>query len=652
MSLKSCTLFIIFLISISLSAQNQDLHTNSRSALSNFNKARFYYQKHDLLNAEKQLKQAIRHDSEFIEAHIALADLYSNVNREANAMEHYLRAIEIDPAAYPAVLYDVAGMKFNAGEYQESKDLYLKYKNTGELLPNDSAMVQKSLDKCDFALHAIANPVPFELKNLGEGINSRHKEYFPSITVDDQTFLFTRAVPYNNDPNRDQEDFYISHKTDSVWGEAYDIGMPINTSNNEGAPTLSADGNILIFTACERHRDYGNGREGFGSCDLFFSLKDGDSWTEPRNLGAPVNTYNWESQPSFSSDGKTLYFIRNIRTRDKSKIDQDIYVTELQNDGHWTVPKKLGPNINTPGREESVFIHPDGQTLYFSSDGHTGMGGLDIFRVQKDENGEWGEPLNLGYPINTHNHENSILISSDGKYAFFASNREGGYGGLDLYSFELPEKLRPKPITYLKGVVFDIETKQKLGAAFELINLDDGETVTTSFSNDKTGEFLVALPTDRDYALNVQKDGYLFYSDNFSLKGYHSKVEPFLKDIPLQPIKIGQKIILKNIFFELDKYDLREESLVELNKMLLFLAQNPKLSVEISGHTDDQGSDDYNQELSENRAHAVYEFLIKNGIDKERLSYKGYGESAPIEDNTNAEGRASNRRTEMKITGI
>jgi len=322
--------------------------------------------------------------------------------------------------------------------------------------------------------------------------------------------------------------------------------------------------------------------------------------------------------------------VRNIRNR-TGEVEQDIYRTRIQ---PWRAAglcaQKLVPNINTPGREESVFIHPDGQTLYFSSDGHTGMGGLDIFMSQKDENGEWGKPINLGYPINTYNDENSILISSDGKYAYFASDRDGGYGGLDLYYFELPDEFRPKPITYLKGIVYDAETKQKLRAAFELIDVDNDSTIITSFSNDVTGEFLVALPSDKNYALNVQRDGYLFYSDNFSLKGFFSKLEPFLKDIPLQPIKIGERIVLRNIFFELDKYELQSESITELTKILDFLNKNKKLSVELSGHTDDQGSDEYNQELSEMRAKAVYEYLVLHGIDKNRMTFIGYGEEQPI----------------------
>ncbi len=651
MSLKPFLLIaFIFLVSNAF-AQNPELHTKDKSALNHFKRANGFYRNYELLEAEKELKKAIRIDPEFLEAHLYLADIYIQAKREKEAMYKFQRVIEIDPTAYPNVFIDLGSLYFQNGEYQKSKDIYTQFTQIDSLSDNNSILAAKGIERADFALRAIENPVPFEPKNLGQEINSPYSEYFPSMTVDDQTILFTRAVPYRYAASNKQEDFFISEKIDGQWSNANGVGEPINTDNNEGAPSLSADGQILIFTACERYGEYGDNRIGYGSCDLFFSVKNGNEWSQPKNIGQPVNSYHWESQPSFSSDGKTLFFVRNIRNR-TGEVEQDIYRTRIQNDGSWSVPQKLGPNINTPGREESVFIHPDGQTLYFSSDGHTGMGGLDIFMSQKDENGEWGEPINLGYPINTHNDENSILISSDGKYAYFASDRDGGYGGLDLYYFELPDEFRPKPITYLKGIVYDAETKQKLRAAFELIDVDNDSTIITSFSNDVTGEFLVALPSDKNYALNVQRDGYLFYSDNFSLKGFFSKLEPFLKDIPLQPIKIGERIVLRNIFFELDKYELQSESITELTKILDFLNKNKKLSVELSGHTDDQGSDEYNQELSEMRAKAVYEYLVLHGIDKNRMTFIGYGEEQPIESNENPEGRASNRRTEMKIIGI
>ena len=393
---------------------------------------------------------------------------------------------------------------------------------------------------------------------------------------------------------------------------------------------------------------------------LFFSRKVGDNWSSPINMGPPINTKSWESQPSISSDGKTLYFVRAVRDK-TNKMNGDIFMSEVGDDGRWKTPVRLSNKINTPGNEQSVFIHPDNQTLYFSSDGHTGMGGMDIYMSRKDKNGEWGDPVNLGYPINTVKDENSFTVSGDGKTAYFASDRPGGYGGLDLYSFELPEQFRPLSVSYMKGKVFNKETKQPLYAKFELIDIETGKTVVKSYSNKVSGEFLVCLPLNKDYALNVSANGYLFYSENFSFDTLNSQVTGhrsqlkglpvYEKDIPLSSVKVGETVVLKNIFFETAKFDLKPQSQVELNKLLDLLLKNPKMKIEISGHTDKVGGNDYNQTLSENRAKAVYDYLVAHNISPDRLSYKGYGDTKPIDTNDTDAGRANNRRTQFEVIG-
>ncbi len=366
-------------------------------------------------------------------------------------------------------------------------------------------------------------------------------------------------------------------------------------------------------------------------------------WIEPENIGQPVSSKFWESQPSLSADGMSLYFVSN---RDNN---YDIWVTQLNQYGDWGKPQKLNNNINTSGYEGSVFIHPDNQTLYFSSDGLIGMGGLDIFMSRKDSTGDWGKAINLGYPINTHKDENSIVISAEGELAMFASDRADGFGGLDIYEFELYEDARPQYVTYMKGKVFDIETKKKLGARFELIDLKTSEVAIKSKANTGSGEFIVCLPTDREYALNVSYDGYLFYSENFNLEGVFSNTEPFLMDIPLKPIKPGESVVMKNVFFEHDKYLLLDESKVELGKLITFLEQNPEVKIEIGGHTDNVGDIAYNLELSQKRAKAVNDYLVEQGVDQVRLLYKGYGESQAVDSNETEKGRANNRRTEVRI---
>jgi len=293
MSLKPFLLIaFIFLVSNAF-AQNPELHTKDKSALNHFKRANGFYRNYELLEAEKELKKAIRIDPEFLEAHLYLADIYIQAKREKEAMYKFQRVIEIDPTAYPNVFIDLGSLYFQNGEYQKSKDIYTQFNQIDSLSDNNSILAAKGIERADFALRAIENPVPFEPKNLGQEINSPYSEYFPSMTVDDQTILFTRAVPYRYAASNKQEDFFISEKIDGQWSNANGVGEPINTDNNEGAPSLSADGQILIFTACERYGEYGDNRIGYGSCDLFFSVKNGNEWSQPKNIGQPVNSYHW-----------------------------------------------------------------------------------------------------------------------------------------------------------------------------------------------------------------------------------------------------------------------------------------------------------------------------------------------------------------------
>jgi outer membrane protein OmpA-like peptidoglycan-associated protein len=634
--------FLVFMLFSSI-VFGQQLSTKSKKAEKAYVNGENSFRAQDLAGAEKYFLKAVEIDPNFFEAFMMLGDIYEKNNDDTSAVIAYTKAIEIDPSIFPAVMFLTANVEFQNGWYAEAAKHYSMYIDSEGAYEKNLARAKKQLANCNFAMNALENPVPFDPKNLGEGINSSKNEYFPCITADNQTILFTRLLDDSRSYSGRQEDFFVAKMENGEWQKAKNIGPPINSVYNEGAPSLSADGNILIFTACENVNGYGAGREGFGRCDLFVSKKNGPAWTVPYNLGRPVNSSHWESQPSFSADGRTLYFVSN---RDGG---YDIFVSKVDTEGKWSEPEKLGPNINTSGYEGSVFIHPDNQTLYFSSDGHIGMGKMDIYLSRKDSLGNWGKAENLGYPINTFKDENSIVVSADGQLALFASNRKTGFGGLDIYGFDLYEEARPQPVTYMKGVVFDIESQEKLKANFELIDLQTGKTVISSFSDPGNGEFLVCLPANHNFALNVSREGYLFYSENFSLKGEHQQNAPVLKDIPLKPIKVGEVVILNNIFFESDKYDLKPESTVELEKLVDFLENNPSIKIEISGHTDNVGSTSYNIDLSENRAKAVYDFLINNHISPERLQYKGYGETLAIDSNDTEQGKANNRRTEFKI---
>lgn len=635
-----------FLLPVVVISQEYELSTKSKKAIKYYNNGQHFLKENSVYMAKENFELAIKEDSEFYEAYMILGDIYEQEDNDSAAVRYYSSAVLVNPDYFPPTYFILANLEYKNGWYEgavEHYKAYLKYESTHG---DNQVKAEKRLANCEFSVVAIQNPVPFDPVNLGSMVNSKHNDYFPCLTADNQTLLFTRLLPDSRSYSGRQEDFFMSYFKNDTWLPAFEIGVPINSVFNEGAPTLSADGNILIFTACESLEGYGEFRKGYGRCDLFVSKKSGNDWTVPYNLGTPVNSRYWESQPSLSADGRTLYFVSNRHN------NYDIWYSTVDNNGSWSEPLKMGPNINTDGYEGSVFIHPDNQTLYFSSDGHIGMGGLDIFMSRKDSLGKWGTPKNLGYPINSHTDDNSIVISADGALAMFASDREDGFGGLDLYSFELYEEARPQVVTYMKGFVFDGGTNKKLEARFELTNLTTGLVAVESFSNKKTGDFLVCLPTDDEYALMVSKEGYLFYSENISLVGENSSTDPVIKDIPLEPIRIGAKMVLKNIFFETDKYDLKETSEIELEKLVELLDTNPSLKLEIGGHTDNVGTPEYNQILSENRAKTVNQYLLDHGVDQTRLIYKGYGETSPVDSNDTDEGRANNRRTEFKVLEI
>ena len=641
-------LFIIFFSATNLFAQHE-LTSSIPKAVHAFESATKYYNMRQNQKALEFIDQAISADPKFIEAFMTKADILIDMKQNENAVATYKQAIAINPDFFPNNFYLLAKVEFQLGLYSDAKEHFEKFISYPKISARLMASSNQTIASCAFAEQAVKNPIPFLPINMGDSINSEEEEYFPAITVDGKTFLFTRLlnIPGLTGPNSEQEDFYKCTMGKKTWSKAQPVSE-INTIDNEGAASLSSDGQYLFFIGCDNDMHV---RKTNGSCDIFLAKKSGDRFTKPRNLDVPINTGSWESMPSFSSDGRTLYFVRRIK--DKNGVTQrDIMVSRIGDNSEWSEPVSVSDKINTPYDEMYAFIHPDDQTLYFTSNGHPGMGGLDIFMSKRQTDGTWGDPVNLGYPINTKDDENSLLVSPDGTTAYFASDRPGGKGGLDIYQFSLYEKMRPQPVTYMKGKVFDIETNKVLSASFELIDLATGKTVVSSTSNIGNGEFLVALPTGKSYALNVSKEGYLFYSENFELKNAKTSSEPYNKDVPMKPIKAGESMVLKNIFFDTDKYDLKDESKIELGKLINFLKKNPTIRFEISGHTDNVGTKPYNQSLSERRALSVYDYLLKNSIPADRMTSKGFGDTKPLADNTTEPGRKQNRRTEFLITEV
>ncbi len=650
--MRNIIFFIIALLLVPVISNAQRNYTSSnKKAIKAYEEALTAFDRMDYGSAVILMEKALKSDDEFVEAHLVLAEIYLENGDNKKAINSYKKSIEINPNFFPGLYYSLGLLEMTENEFIEAKDHFEKYLGFKNLKPALMSMAKKKIKTCEFANEAINNPVPFNPLNLGDSINSEFDEYWPSLTADEKTLIFTRLIPIDNEVgikmigNRNpiidlksvQEDFFISEKENNVWLGAQNIGEPLNTIGNEGAQTVSVDGRTMYFTACNRE-------DGKGRCDIYKCKNENGEWSVPENIGSPVNSKYWEAQPSISPDGKILFFVSN---REGGLGGKDIWISTQNKAGEWSKPINPGKNINSSGDEQSPFIHPDNQTLYFSSNGRIGMGSSDLFKVTRNE-GTWNEAINLGYPINTTFDEVGLIVSAKGDRALFSSDRLNRKRR-DIFEFELYKEAQPNPVSYMKGNVFDSENNTKLQAHFELINLKTDSIITQAESDAVTGEFLLCIPSNNDYALNVSKSGYLFYSDNFSLKGIFDISEPYLKDIALNPIKQGEKIILKNVFYETDSYELKQESFTELNRLLAFLVNNKQIKIEISGHTDNVGLHDYNMELSENRAKSVYSFLVNNNISPKRLKYKGLGELQSISSNETKEGRAENRRTEIKI---
>lgn len=641
--MKILSFLFFFLFFISCSTAQQGYSTKNKKAISLFEEGQkipgqMINPKTGQPNYEEGIKymdKALEKDPNFWEAHMIAGEFAEYAGLTDVAISHYEKALAINPNHSPggSTYFYLGNMYFQAGRYDDCMkmmDIYVKNPRANPEMVNKAAELRSS---AEFAKSAVNNPSDFKPINLGPGINTADPEYFPTITVDGKTILFTRLIKDERVAGvyKKQEDFYVSQLSDkNVWMTAVPMPVNVNTVNNEGAPTIAADGRSLIFVACPdaTGTDYGDNRSGKGSCDLFYTKKLGTRWLDPVNLPGMVNSFSWESQPSLSADGKTLYFIRRVSSRGMEQ-DADIFVSTLQEDGKWGTPVRLSGNVNTPYMEESVLIHPDGKTLYFSSRGHKGLGGLDIYVSRMDANGKWGDPENLGYPINTRFDENSLMVSADGEIAFFASDREGGYGDLDIYYFEMPEHLRPTKTLYFDGLVYDINTRKPVPGKFHLVDLKTGNEVIRAEADGVTGAFTVSLPMDREYALYVSYPNYNDFSAHFNMT-IPDEQEAIHMDVPMIPLTNSDEIALRNVFFDFGKATLRPESAVELNKFRDFLKANPTYKIELGGHTDTRGDATENQKLSEGRAKAVYDYLVKEGIDPKRLSYKGYGETQPI----------------------
>ena len=638
--MKLSYIFVLILVlQPGLYAQNAKSSQAKIDAL--YQEALTLSQQGNSLKSSQRLREILKLDSTSFKAWFALADLSHEAGKPDEEQFNLRKGLTLAGDAYPVGFKFLAEILYRKGDYNEAVKQMEHY---AVLKPALNPSEKLLLESCRFSVGAINNPVSFEPINPGDSINTPADEYWPSLNAEANELVFTRLE--RTDRNGKiiqipQEDFYLS-KLDSIgWRKAKPLGEPINTAENEGAQTLSADGKLLLFTGCGRP-------DGVGGCDLYLAVNRNGKWTTPMNLGEPVNSGAWESQPSLSADGNTLYFVSNRRG---GKGNMDIWKAEKTAVSAEGIP--LFGNvmnvseINTAGNDQSPCIHADGKTLYFASDSRPGLGGTDLY-LSRIENDKWTQPVNLGFPINTNGNEEGLITEISGERAWFTSNRNPD-NGRDIYYFTLPKSVRPEPVSFLKGIILDALTAKKISASITLVNLETKMEVRTISSSENEGDFLVCLPSGINYGLNITRKGYLFVSENVSLlNGYTSKI-PKNVTIRLHPIVAGAFTTLKNIFFETNSWQLKEESVTQLNQMAEFMKLNPDVVMEVVGHTDRVGTEAYNLDLSQKRAGTVVEELKKRGVEPYRIKGRGVGFAFPVGDNGNEEGRSANRRTEFLV---
>jgi len=532
------------------------------------------------------------------------------------------------------------------GDYATMRLAFGNYLKTNPASAKDVADAKLQLANCDFAAQALAHSVGPEPQPLPPPLNEFRRQYFPVLTADNRSLIFT-MVRNPERQGQENEDVLISTLgPDGTYSAPVSISNVINSRDNEGAATISGDGQTLVFTGCGRPG-------GLGSCDLYISRRRGSQWSPPQNLGVLVNSKAWDSQPSLSADGRTLYFASG---RAGGYGGFDVYVTTLGPDGSWTPAHNLGPVINTPRNDYSPFIHASGSTLYVVSEGRPGLGGADVYRSVQSAKGEWQEPTNVGYPLNTFASEASIFVSSDNKRIYCTrtpppkpTDPPGSLPIVRLYGSEAPPSAQAaEASTYATGRVFDAVTKKPLPAVVQLFDLGTNALTQQVNSDAETGQYIAVLNEGRAYAMYASAPGYLLKSLSFDYSA-KQKFDPLTLDIYLDPAKSGRSAVLNNLFFDSNQAVIKPRSRTELDRLVEFLRQDPNLRVEVAGYTDNVGTPAANLTLSQRRAQAVLGYLTSHGIAAARLRAHGYGEAKPVAANDSDATRAQNRRIELRI---
>ncbi len=627
---------ILFIVSLSvLSQAHKDAYRQGLQAIK--------FENYE--TAIEKFQEAVKINPQYADAWYYLGKTYDFLNRDKETIAAYRNLEKVDSEYNISIYYDIAKSYIALNNLRSARIYIKRYLEKAPNSPKSAKLIHLAMNRLNYVdigaeLRAqepnTTEPVPID------ALNSVSGDYMPQVNPTGTRLYFTsvRKGGFDfKDENSAEldfgEDIYFSNLSGNQWSAPELLPKPINSMANDFGSSFTGDGQSMVFVRCDE-------KGAIGSCDLYITQLNGNTWSVPVNMGNVVNTKDWESQPTINADGNRIIFTSR---RPGGYGASDLYMIDKNHLGLWGIPQNLGSIVNTPLSENSPFLAADGKTLYFSSTGHPGMGGADIFYTIL-ENGKWSTPKNLGQPINSGGNDTNFSISASGD-AYMASSRldEENY---DIFQVELPDELKPKPTIIVQGVVSNAINQDPLGALVLIEDLNSGELIATNKSNEQTGEYLVVLPAGRDYSVSASSQGFFFYSQNFNLPKDTAYAE-IVNDIALEPIEKGTKVVLNNIFFETGKAELKPISYVELNKAVDLMKKNPTMVIEVGGHTDSQGADAANLSLSQKRAQSVVEYMVLAGIERERLVAKGYGETVPIADNSTREGRATNRRTEFVI---
>ena len=609
------------------------------------------FRKGNYVQAAVNLRNVIREEPACVDAYYVLGLInFKKANANFSEAEKYFtETIRRCPGYDPYAYYYLGEINY----VNEKFDTVVRYmteflKDVDKVKSDaDYNRATELLKFCKFYLEMVHKPVPF-LPEVVDGISTPMNEYLPALSPDNQMAFFTREIKIPGDKNsvvqtpRSKEKFMFSLlNSDGKFTIGEEMPEPFNINDNEGGATLTADNKFLYYTVCrfDKVKRYLN-------CDIFYSEYSNDEWSPIKSVGNKINLAgSWESQPSISADGHSLYFVSD---RTGGYGGYDIYRSSQTENGDWGAPVNLGSLINSTGNEKSPFIHPDGKTLYFSSDGWPGLGGYDIFFSRLQADGAWSKPKNIGYPINSPEDEVGSFVSTDGTQGFFASNKLSGKGGWDLYSFDLYDEARPDKVLFIKGTVKSESDAEPVKARIELTNIDTKKTAQIPLDTN-TGKYVAVTSFNSDYIMTVKKEGYV-YESRYIARIDSSFRNPAEVNVEIKPIELNQSYRINDIYFGFNSFDLTSESKVVLDELIGFLNENPTIFIQIQGHTDNIGNDAANLKLSGERAKSVYNYLIEKGIESKRLTFQGFGKSMPVATNATEEGRAKNRRTVFVIT--